>query len=164
MPDPQIDATAPTTSRISILFVCTGNICRSPLAEVMARKMFEDASIVFSSAGTHAIPGDQATEHAQTVARGRSLDLSGHRAKRLDQCDPPDVVIGMTARHLVAAAETYPGLDRHSIRLLDAHDAVADPYGRDLDTYEAAAMQIERALALVPEIERDAIRNRGHKP
>lgn len=164
MPDPQIDTTTLSASPISILFVCTGNICRSPLAEVIARKMFEGASIVFSSAGTHAIPGDQATEHAQTVARGRSLDLSGHRAKRLDQSEPPDIVIGMTAGHLVAAAETYPGLDHHCIRLLDAPEAVTDPFGGDLDTYEAAAIQIEHALALVPGIARDTIRDQDHKP
>jgi len=157
MPDSQIDGIDRPPSPTGFLFICTGNICRSPLAEVIARSMFENVPFAFSSAGTHAVDGDVATQHAQTTARDRGLDLSIHRARRLDQCEPPDIAFGMEEHHLVAARRTFPALDVTRIRLLDGPNAVTDPYGRDLDVYEAAAAHIERALETLPALYRDIV-------
>lgn len=153
MADPQIDTTEaqPPLAPTSVLFVCTGNICRSPLAEVMARSTFDGDHFVFSSAGTHVVAGYPATEHAQTVARERGLDLTDHRAVSLDTCEEPDVVIGMEQHHLVAARQAFPRLDIARFRLLDHPVAIVDPYGYDLEAYEVAADHIERALAELPE-------------
>lgn len=164
MPDLLIDTTSPSASATSILFICTGNICRSPLAEVMARAMFDGDSFTFSSVGTHAVTGSPTTPHAQTIARGRSLDLSGHRATHLGaSTPPPDIVIGMEERHLVVAAGTFPSLDRSRIRLLDMHRPVADPYRGDLAAYETAAAHIETALETLPMIDGDITGHRNRR-
>ena len=133
-----------------VLFLCTGNICRSPLAEVMARAIFDDAVRV-SSAGTHAVADAGASSHAVTVAAERGLDLADHRARPLVGCSQPDLVFGMEQHHLVAARRQFPDLDIDRIRLLDHPRGITDPYGRDIDAYRRAADAIERALANLDE-------------
>jgi protein-tyrosine-phosphatase len=82
----------------------------------------------------------------QQVAESANLDLSQHRATPLSECEQPDLVFGMEQHHLVAARAQFPGLDVSRIRLLDHPNAVIDPYGLDLDTYEATAAQVLQAL------------------
>ncbi len=147
MPEPRVDSAASTVSPANILFVCTGNICRSPLAEVIAGSMFDGDDFRFSSAGTHVLVDCPAAQHAQTVAHERGLSLSDHRAVSLDMCEAPDFVIGMEQHHLVAARRAFPRLDITRYRLLDHPVAIVDPYGYELDAYEVAADHIERALA-----------------
>lgn len=132
--------------RTRVLFVCTGNICRSAFAEVMARSVFAERSFMFSSAGTHAIPGSPATRNMQTVALERGLDLSNHTATPLDRCNEPDIVFGMEQHHLIAAREHFPGLDASRIRLLDHPMEIPDPYGADLDDYRSTADRFERVF------------------
>ncbi|MFV1999345.1 MAG: low molecular weight phosphatase family protein [Acidimicrobiia bacterium] len=133
------------TSTLHVLFVCTGNICRSPLAQVMARDRFGDG-FRFTSAGTHATEGTEATEHARTLAAERGLDLSSHRATLLANCSQPDVIIGMEQHHLVAARRTFRDLDVSRIRLLAHPVGIADPYLLDLDAYRSAAEDIDEAF------------------
>ncbi len=136
-------------AHFQVLFVCTGNICRSPLAEAMASTRFDAGHYVFSSAGTRAISGAAPTEEAQIVAAERGLDIAGHEATPLDQCELPDAVIGMEQHHLIAAVERFPRLDVGRIRLLDHPVAIADPLGNGLDAYRAVATRIDRALATI---------------
>lgn len=138
--------------QLHILFVCTGNICRSPLAEVMARARFDTGRYMFSSAGTHAMAGQAPAGSAQAVAAERGLDISSHKAIALDECEPPDVVIGMEQHHLVAARRRFPDLDVRRIRLLDHPVAIADPYGCDLNAYKVVADHIDRALVKISEL------------
>lgn len=138
-----------------VLFVCTGNICRSPFAEVVGRSVFADTPYSFSSAGTHAIPGNEATRDMQLVARERGLDLAGHGATLLAACEQPDIVLGMEHHHLVAAKNRFPDLEATRIRLLDHPVAITDPYQSNLDVYQNAAAHIERALK---SIDLDSIR------
>lgn len=132
-----------------VLFLCTGNICRSPLAEVAARSIFDNGSFAFSSAGTHAIPNDPATTAMQQIAENLDFDLSQHQATPLSECNQPDFVFGMEQHHLVAARHQFPELDASHIKLLDYPSAVVDPYGLDLAIYEATATQVMRALQAV---------------
>ncbi|MCL1593678.1 MAG: hypothetical protein M3132_04920 [Actinomycetia bacterium] len=111
----------------------------------MARRAF-DTSFRFSSAGIHAIDGNTASDHTQAMAVQRGLDLSGHRARRLVDCEQPDVIIGMEQHHLVAARGVFPDLDVARIRLLDHPVGVTDPYGHSIDVYREAAEHIEQAL------------------
>jgi protein-tyrosine-phosphatase len=141
-----MDAPEPARLTRTILFVCSGNICRSPFAEVAARAAIVDEGLVFASAGTMAIDGDHATLPMQEVAAERGLDLSEHRARLLDEVDEPDVVFGMEVEHLVAARRVFPGLPRSAIQLLDHPRAVDDPYGRPPDVYRRVADQIQDAL------------------
>ncbi len=130
----------------NILFICTGNICRSPLAEVAARSLFGNDSFVFSSAGTHAVAGNAATGNMQVVASEHALDLSIHTATQLSDCAQPHIVYGMEQHHLVAARRRFPDLDVSRIRLLDHPNAIVDPYGLDIGDYRIAANRIVAAL------------------
>jgi len=130
---------------VRVLFVCSGNICRSPFAEALARSRFGDG-FAFSSAGTIAIAGNRATGSMVEVAAERGLDLVPHRARPLGEVPTPDLVFGMEQEHVVAAARAFPDLGRGTIRLLDHPRAVSDPYGFDLAVYRATADHIESAI------------------
>ena len=69
-----------------ILTVCTGNICRSPIAEGILKKLLADShSIKISSAGTHALDGNPASEFALITAHENGIDISGHCSRPLDK-------------------------------------------------------------------------------
>jgi protein-tyrosine-phosphatase len=108
--------------------------------------MHDDDSFVFSSAGTHAIRNQPATEMMQEVGSDHGLDLSPHRATPLKESELPDLVLGMEQHHLIAARHQFPELDASRIRLLDHPNAVVDPYGLDLDTYVTTAAQVLETL------------------
>jgi|Tabmets5t2r1_1033131.scaffolds.fasta_scaffold03673_3 protein-tyrosine phosphatase len=122
-----------------ILFVCTGNICRSPFAEVVARAEGLEAE----SAGLEAYGGAEPTGDAIAVARELGYDLTSHRARGLSQVtEGPDVVVGMTAAHVSALGG--------SARLLGEAD-LEDPIGCGRDTYRRVYAQIERDVRRLKE-------------
>lgn len=131
----------------SVLFVCTGNICRSPFAEAAARHAYPH--IIASSAGTYAVVDSRATHHMQQVASDHGLDLSGHRARQIDSVPQPDLVFGMEQQHLIEARKAFPNLAPGRIRLLAHPLAVPDPYGRGIDVYRSTASQIVEAVTML---------------
>lgn len=131
------------TSRV--LFVCSGNICRSPLAEYLARATFSASDRVFESAGTHALQGEQATANMISVGSELGVDLQPHRSQSLRDVADPDLILCMENNHVSAARHAFPRMPKASIRLLDT-DEIADPYGNDLATYKACATQIQHAI------------------
>jgi len=132
--------------RSAVLFVCTGNICRSAFAEVAARSILGTESHVFASAGTHAITGNSATGSMQTVASENGFDLTGHAATHLEDAAQPDVVYGMAQHHLIAARRRFPDLADSQIQLLGNPLEVADPYGESLDRYRLVADQLMKLI------------------
>jgi len=99
---------------VSILVVCTGNICRSPLAEGFLRQLLEsrfagDGPVV-SSAGTAGWDGSPAHPETVQAARQRDIDLSVHVARRLlrPQLEVADLVLGMAGEHRSASARLSP--------------------------------------------------------
>jgi protein-tyrosine-phosphatase len=129
-----------------ILFVCTGNTCRSPMAEGIATRLADElalSSIQFRSAGTSAYRGVPASSHALAVAWSHGIDLGHHRSSRLTRelAGWSDLVVGMTPGHLRSAAMVVPGVSVMLLTdLLPAEDRrrgspVPDPFGGDAAMY-----------------------------
>lgn len=103
--------TSRVRSGIDILFVCTGNICRSPMAEAMLARQLADLGVaarVHSAGLLH--DGEPAPEHGIGVLADRSLDISGHRSRRLTWAlvSRADLIVGMARRHVREAAAMAP--------------------------------------------------------
>lgn len=135
-----------TSGRTSVLFVCSGNICRSPYAAERARSLLDPDAFEVSSAGTIALVGEPAADTMQDVASDRGVDLSAHRAMDVGTVATPDWVLGMEFQHLVTARRLFPQLPPDRIRLLDHPHEVPDPYGRSRDVYEEVAGQMDDAV------------------
>ncbi len=96
-----------------MLFVCTGNLCRSPMAEALLRSELERRGcdgIEVSSAGTWADFGHAATSEARAAVSARGADLSGHRSRPVmeQELAAADVVVAMTSVHLREIEELVP--------------------------------------------------------
>ena len=141
-----------------VLFVCTGNICRSPTAEGVLRKMISDMGldIHVESAGTHDYHvGNAPDERAQKHARERGYDLSAQRARQVRRRDFEefDFIIAMDRGHLEILQDNCPPQHRSKLRMLvDGHD-VPDPYYGGAEGFERVLDMVEAAcLGILSEI------------
>ena len=124
-----------------ILFVCTGNTCRSPMACALARAAGIDAD----SAGLSAYPGSPATPQAIRAARRHGGDLSAHRAKQADRAllERADMIWVMTEEHRAALCAFFPEYARR-VRVLEP--AIPDPFGGSDETYERCIQSLLLAM------------------
>ncbi|SAL70424.1 protein tyrosine phosphatase [Caballeronia cordobensis] len=128
----------------SVLMVCEGNICRSPLAAAMLAQALPDLEV--DSAGTHALVGAPAAAHAIDLMRERGIGLSGHVARtvNLQMMRSHDLILVMTLGQRDELLARFPFARGRVYRLLhDAQDDVADPYRQDRAAFEASLVQIE---------------------
>jgi protein-tyrosine phosphatase len=141
----------------SVLFVCLGNICRSPFAERLAKRRFERSGIVFASAGITAKQSNRCPDEAHAAAELYQISLAQHQPMRLSRevVDAFEVIIAMEAAQVERLREEYPhAVDR--IILLSLFDAEArgaerfsidDPFMCPLSEFVACFNRIDRSLS-----------------
>ncbi len=139
-----------------ILFVCTGNTCRSPLAEAIVKRMVSDAGrtdIDVASAGVQAWNGSPATNEALLVGLERNLDLSDHRSRLLtpEIAGASDLILAMSESHVAHVKKLNPHARVHLLAGFASFDGknlpIQDPFGGDLAAYRETADELERELA-----------------
>lgn len=154
-----------------VLFVCTGNTCRSPLAAAAFRQALGDRAdrVEVASAGTAAFDGAPASAGSLGAATRAGLDLADHRSRRLDRdvladvdlvllMDPRDHAL-VRALDPEAANQTY-GLADFG-RATPTGEPVPDPYGGSPEAYDECLHRIEQHLARVVPYVRAAVEERA---
>lgn len=146
---------------MNIMFVCTGNICRSAMADWMMKKLAKDhkrEDIKVFSSGVCALDGDHATQNAIFAAREYDVEWKEHRAINVRRTNMKDMnyIFGMTTSHKYELIQMYPELKdkiytlKEFINLKDNKQAkdidIEDPWGYDLFIYRKCATQIYDCL------------------
>ena len=145
-------------TRRMILFVCTGNTCRSPMAAGLAKRLLAEQldcelgqlsrlGQEVLSAGVSAAAGAPASRHAVSAAAGRRADIEKHRTKTLtnELINAADLIWCMTRQHVEEVISAVPDAAGKT-SLLDVTGDIADPIGGDAGVYERTAGRIERSL------------------
>ena len=141
-----------------VLFVCTGNICRSPTAEGVLRALAKKlrVEVHVESAGTHDYHvGNPPDERAQHHAKGRGYDLSAQRARQLRKLDFEtfDLIVAMDRGHMKILEHNCPPQHRAKLRMLVDGHAVPDPYYGGAEGFEQVLDMVEAAcLGLLHEL------------
>jgi protein-tyrosine-phosphatase len=142
-----------SAAKLRLLFVCTGNTCRSPLAEALARRIAERLAlpVVVGSAGTSARDDGPASALAVQAAGEAGVDLSTHRARLLtpEVLREADLILVMEPSHrqfvlvLAPEAEAWTHLLRDYAEGTSSGRALADPVGGSLELYRSTLLEIE---------------------
>jgi protein-tyrosine phosphatase len=127
------------------LTLCTGNICRSPMAAALLARAVPRLQV--QSAGIAALVGSPADPMAIAIASANGIDLSGHRAMQVDgaQCGRADLILAMETAQLAELERRFPFIRGKAFRMCTEHD-IADPHGRPRQAFEIAWHAVAAAV------------------
>lgn len=130
--------------KMNIVFVCTGNTCRSPMAEAIFREKTKEFAnnLNIISCGLGSMPGDTASENAIRVMAERNIDISSHRSRQINQyiIEEADYIICLALSHYRFLEQTA------GEKLILLGEGISDPYLGDLSVYRDCANSIENAI------------------
>lgn len=145
-----------------ILFVCTGNTCRSPMAEgLMRSELSGEPNIKIISAGIFASQGQPASAYAVKALNELGVDILAHRSQPLneDLINEADLIIAMTENHRQALLRQYPNSGDKVFTLgglSELPSDIPDPFGGSIDIYRKTADEIyKRVKAIVEKHKRE---------
>ena len=135
----------------SVVTVCTGNICRSPLAEYLFRSRLEGVSAKVSSAGIQALVNQPADALAQEVAQTHGLDLSPHLGRQVEKSvlEEHELVLVMEDHHRDYIRSRFPQVSGKVFLLgkWEKEMQIPDPYKKSPDFFKEVYSQIDRSVA-----------------
>lgn len=135
-----------------LMFVCTGNTCRSPMAEGLAKKMVGNKKAIILSRGISVNLEEPANMNAVKAMGKKHISIKDHNSKRFDPKEVTDnmLILTMTSRHETYLKFHYPVLEDKIYTLLAyIHETgdVEDPFGLDQEVYNQCADQLETAIS-----------------
>ena len=141
---------------MTVLFVCTGNTCRSAMAEAIARQLAAERGLdlFFQSRGLAAAAGEPASEGARMVAAAHMVNLLDHRAAPLTESDlaNADAVYAMTGRHRDQLCADFPQW-AEKIKTLCQDADIPDPWGGDLSVFFSVYRALHSAVGALPPLQ-----------
>lgn len=129
-----------------IVFICSGNTCRSPMAEAIFNTLSKNTDVTAVSCGLYSPFSLPASTGAQNTVKKYGADLSGHMSTPVseDLLKDASAIYCMTSAHTDAVKADYPQL-RHIVYMLDSVD-ISDPFGGSHEEYELTAKQIYKCI------------------
>ena len=149
-----------------ILFVCTANVCRSPMAEAIFNALAEERGLAWraESAGVAALVGEDITPNARAALDEVGIYANEHRARQVGEAmlEEADLVLGMGPRHVATLRRRFGGLSERVYALPEyalgasPEEGIPDPYGQTMTAFRASVRQLlEYTEALVGRLERE---------
>jgi protein-tyrosine phosphatase len=153
------ESTLRRLASVVVCFVCTGNTCRSPMAELIMRDQLakslacsidelEGRGVVVMSAGIAAAPGCPPSSEAVVVMNDQGLDLSRHEAQPLTEqlVRHSDLILTMTHSHRQSIVERWPTAEDRTHLLMPNRQDVCDPIGQSISAYRHCAAQLTEGI------------------
>ncbi|WP_274380786.1 low molecular weight protein arginine phosphatase [Anaerosporobacter faecicola] len=133
-----------------LIFVCTGNTCRGPMAEVIFRSLDTESDIEIMSRGLVVLFPEPSNPKADTVLRNHNLSIGDHIAKALEQedIDEDTLVLAMTQEQKEKVQRDYENCTNvYTLKEFVGEDGdVSDPYGQSLTEYEECYVELARLI------------------